>query len=190
MKKLGLLILVVVMALGALGVGYANWSQDLEIGGSVTTGSLQIGVHNTDATDNAFGDTQVTSMDSVTARGSIGDEDFFAAVSESATNAYPGYSATCTIDIGNTGSVPVALNDVNLTGFTGDAEAILAAASFSGTIGETAFAGYDDMVTTLQAVTLDPGQKVTLVLTMTFGDGLDQNQSGTWTVTVTGNQNT
>jgi hypothetical protein len=40
MKKLGLIILVVVMALGVLGVGYAAWSQTININADVQTGTL------------------------------------------------------------------------------------------------------------------------------------------------------
>ena len=40
MKKIGLLCLAVVLALGALGVGYAAWTDTITIEGDVTTGSL------------------------------------------------------------------------------------------------------------------------------------------------------
>jgi hypothetical protein len=40
MKKTGLLLLVLVLAMGALGVGYAHWSGELDIDGTVYTGSF------------------------------------------------------------------------------------------------------------------------------------------------------
>ena len=40
MKKIGMLVLVLVFALGALGVGYAHWSQTLFINTKVQTGEL------------------------------------------------------------------------------------------------------------------------------------------------------
>ena len=40
MKKVGLLCLALVIALGALGVGYAHWSQTLNISGTVATGNI------------------------------------------------------------------------------------------------------------------------------------------------------
>lgn len=43
MKKIGLLALVVVFALGALGVGYAHWSQTLYINTEVQTGEVCVG---------------------------------------------------------------------------------------------------------------------------------------------------
>jgi hypothetical protein len=40
MKKLGLILLVVIMALGALGAAYAYWSQPLYVNGNVTAGTV------------------------------------------------------------------------------------------------------------------------------------------------------
>ena len=37
MKKIGLIAIIVVLALGIIGVGYAAWSQVLNINGNVTT---------------------------------------------------------------------------------------------------------------------------------------------------------
>ena len=38
MKKIGLIALIVVLALGVIGVGYAAWSQNFNIGGTVSAG--------------------------------------------------------------------------------------------------------------------------------------------------------
>lgn len=43
MKKIGILTLVLIFALGSLGVGYAHWSQTLFIEGTVNTGSFCVG---------------------------------------------------------------------------------------------------------------------------------------------------
>jgi hypothetical protein len=42
MKKIGLLCLALVLALGALGVGYAHWTDTINIEGTVCTGSVDI----------------------------------------------------------------------------------------------------------------------------------------------------
>ncbi|MFO7995916.1 MAG: SipW-dependent-type signal peptide-containing protein [Dehalococcoidia bacterium] len=42
MKKLGLLSLALVLALGALGIGYAAWTDQVTIEGTVTTGTLSL----------------------------------------------------------------------------------------------------------------------------------------------------
>ncbi len=44
MKKIGLLSLALVLALGALGVGYAAWTDQVTIEGTVTTGSVELDV--------------------------------------------------------------------------------------------------------------------------------------------------
>ena len=45
MKKFGLLLLAVVLALGTMGVGYAMWYEDLYIDGTVYTGELDVGYY-------------------------------------------------------------------------------------------------------------------------------------------------
>ncbi|NQT31570.1 MAG: hypothetical protein HQ588_04475 [Deltaproteobacteria bacterium] len=44
MKKIGLLCLALVLALGALGVGYAAWTDSIDITGTVNTGSVEIDI--------------------------------------------------------------------------------------------------------------------------------------------------
>jgi predicted ribosomally synthesized peptide with SipW-like signal peptide len=46
MKKIGLLCLALVLALGALGIGYAAWTDTINISGSVNTGTVDINVVN------------------------------------------------------------------------------------------------------------------------------------------------
>jgi hypothetical protein len=50
MKKIGLLVLAMVLALGALGVGYAMWSDTIYIDGTITTGSVDIDIEGTSDT--------------------------------------------------------------------------------------------------------------------------------------------
>ena len=56
MKKIGLLALALVLALGALGVGYAAWTDQVTIEGTVTTGTLSLDVV-------AYSGTQVFKME-------------------------------------------------------------------------------------------------------------------------------
>ena len=44
MKKIGLLCLALVLALGTLGVGYAMWSDTITITGTVNTGSVDLDI--------------------------------------------------------------------------------------------------------------------------------------------------
>jgi len=46
MKKIGFLVLAIVLAIGTLGVGYAMWYQTLTINGTVSTGSVNLKVDN------------------------------------------------------------------------------------------------------------------------------------------------
>jgi predicted ribosomally synthesized peptide with SipW-like signal peptide len=45
-KKIGLLCLALVLALGALGVGYASWHDVITVDGTVNTGTLDLSVDN------------------------------------------------------------------------------------------------------------------------------------------------
>jgi hypothetical protein len=51
MRKIGLLSLALVLALGALGVGYAHWTDTITIQGTVNTGSVNINVEYYSGTD-------------------------------------------------------------------------------------------------------------------------------------------
>jgi len=51
MKKIGLLALAIVMALGALGVGYAAWTDSIAINGTVNTGNVDINADYFSGTD-------------------------------------------------------------------------------------------------------------------------------------------
>lgn len=44
MKKIGLICLALVLAMGALGVGYAAWTDTVTIDGTVDTGSVELGI--------------------------------------------------------------------------------------------------------------------------------------------------
>ena len=50
MKKTGLLVMALVLAMGLLGVGYAMWADTVTISGNVTTGSLDIDVESVSST--------------------------------------------------------------------------------------------------------------------------------------------
>jgi hypothetical protein len=107
MKKLGILLIVAVLALGAMGAGYAFWTQALTVDATVDTGWLSAGIHNNiEWTDNSGGRVTVT-----TGRSDDGIKD--AAGSQplnvldiTIDNAYPGYAGTVTFYVENTGTVP------------------------------------------------------------------------------------
>ena len=95
MKKIGILALALVLALGSLGVGYALWFETLFIEGTVNTGSLDaewsVGTPYDDETKEYSG-----------ATAEIVGNTLFVTV----TNAYPCITYTIPIDITNNGTIP------------------------------------------------------------------------------------
>jgi hypothetical protein len=115
MKKTGLLILVVVLALGAIGVGYAAWSQNLTVKGDVSTGTYGVKFDNEVASENdplAL----ATSTTGVAVSTADNPDDTLTITID---NGYPSYAGTATFDIVNTGSVPVKIKAITLTDITG-----------------------------------------------------------------------
>lgn len=108
-RKVGLIVLAVVVALGALGVGYAAWSQTLTINGNVSTGTYDVVFANLSATE-----TDTLGVGNVTADNLAGDGHSF---DVTVTNGYPGYVGVAHFDVHNTSSVPakvtVTVSDVD-----------------------------------------------------------------------------
>jgi predicted ribosomally synthesized peptide with SipW-like signal peptide len=50
MKKIGLLALTLIIALGALGIGYASWTDQINVTGTVNTGSVDLDVTSVSST--------------------------------------------------------------------------------------------------------------------------------------------
>ena len=98
MKKFGLLLLAVVLALGTLGVGYAMWYEDLFIEGTVYTGELDVGFYC--PWGNCYDDE--TKDYSSIARVRDGKN-----LEITVTNAYPCVTYTCEFCIVTEGTVPV-----------------------------------------------------------------------------------
>lgn len=128
MKKIGLICLALVLALGALGVGFAHWSQTITIDQTVETGSVEVGV---------FGVTYYSEdkdvLDLTLSHGAKkfekeitpeqvppaalfppGTYAFYESVTVNITNLYPSLWVMEDFVIGNAGTVPVKLQ-VTLT---------------------------------------------------------------------------
>jgi predicted ribosomally synthesized peptide with SipW-like signal peptide len=136
MKKLGLLALAIVLALGVLGAGYALWSQQLTITGTVTTGEVKIGIRDTGTNDpppgwyegaNVYdGSLDPTSLIGVDRKNiasceSIDGEykftkdgvDYYHGITYKIENAYPCYECVGGFDVTNAG-IPVKLKSINI----------------------------------------------------------------------------
>jgi hypothetical protein len=110
MRKIGLLVMTVILAIGALGVAYAEWTQAMQIDGTVNTGYISASFANPNPS--SPGDTLATIYGEVGTTGlTDANED---AVSDVLTitvdNAYPGYSGTVYFDIVNNGSIPISVS--------------------------------------------------------------------------------
>jgi hypothetical protein len=120
MKKIGLLCLALVLALGTLGIGYATWSENVTIEQTVRTGDLKVGVANIMTNDSGIGQhdpgydkdvARCTSQNVSPVLFSIGPYDFYEKVTEVITNAYPCYSCNITFKFASGGSIPVHFKD-------------------------------------------------------------------------------
>jgi len=117
MKKIGLLLLTLVLALGALGVGYAMWDKTLGITGTVNTGEVNMRIVSISQDDEGID--LGTLIDGVTPK----DKDVGWTVVQidpndnqkgivTVHNAYPCYENYVHFSAHNNGTVPVKLQDI------------------------------------------------------------------------------
>jgi len=116
MKKLGLLCLAIVLAMGSLGVGYAMWSDTVTVSGPVTTGVVDVCVTDISSNEEGTGPWQGSpdpqcdigknpegkDIGWVSYRIIDCDEIEF-----TVHNAYPFYKATAHYSVCNVGNIPV-----------------------------------------------------------------------------------
>jgi hypothetical protein len=116
MKKIGLLLLALVVALGSLGVGYALWTQSLTVYGTANTGYLSASF-NPDVRFQSVPYT--TSSFTITSDGKLDDADQLLnnELNIVLDNVYPGYSQTVTFWIDNNGTIPfyASVNPADIT---------------------------------------------------------------------------
>jgi len=132
MKKIGLLALALVLALGALGVGYAMWTDTVTINGTVNTGDLVLGVMDAGTNDpnNETADPQckpghneegkdVAYFESINGRELPDCAGYYADITETFNHVYPWYGPSVTVKVANCGSVPLRITGMTVTSFTG-----------------------------------------------------------------------
>jgi hypothetical protein len=118
MKKIGLLVLALVLALGTMGVGYAMWFEDLFLDVTVETGELDVqwSVHE-------VWDDEIEGKNFSEIRAWI-DPDT-GRLQIQVLNAYPCMYYYAMIDVSNVGSIPVHLCDMVYLGGTLPAGALV-----------------------------------------------------------------
>jgi hypothetical protein len=134
MKKIGLIAIVVVLALGIIGVGYAAWSQSITVSGTANVGSFGVKFENAASNDAGtandpssagawtFSGTGVppyTWSGTNLSQNVASTTGVITSVTKTndtltitLTNAYPGYYGSIAADVLNTGSVPVKMTVV------------------------------------------------------------------------------
>jgi len=122
MKKIGLICLALVLALGTLGVGYAMWSETVTIGTTVNTGEVSIGFSKTGALE-PFGESDDKNVGSITSQldGAILCQVLYTGVLVDVreklvflmSNAYPCYQTAVWADVANCGTIPVIITGVD-----------------------------------------------------------------------------
>jgi predicted ribosomally synthesized peptide with SipW-like signal peptide len=108
MKKVGMIVLALVIALGALGAGYAYWTQDLHINGSVATGNMSVIFTGGSGT---VVEPATSALTTVSASGKT--------ATVTVTNAYPGYAFQVILNGTNNGTIPVKLLNATYTPVSG-----------------------------------------------------------------------
>jgi predicted ribosomally synthesized peptide with SipW-like signal peptide len=156
MKKIAILALSLVLALGVLGIGYAKWSDTVTINGTVNTGTVKVGVLDVGTTDMGttvdprvvpqnvddepnwqydlwVADTtdpknvgSAISTNNGDIKCTCHDVGYYGSITETIANAYPFYNPSINIDIASCGTVPVKIDNVVLSGSTGINPACLA----------------------------------------------------------------
>ena len=109
MKKIGLLCLALVLALGALGVGYGLWDKTVYIEGTVYTGEVDAIMSVGDCWDTEPPEKDVSSIECYL--DPVDNQILIVTI----YNAYPSIDYYCNFDITNAGTVPIIVEDYTVT---------------------------------------------------------------------------
>jgi predicted ribosomally synthesized peptide with SipW-like signal peptide len=102
---IGIIVMILMMALAALGVGYAWWTEQLTTTGTIQTGSINVKLEN--ATTSEFDPLDVASCSTNIS----GDGKSISVV---ITDAYPACTCSIKFNLINVGTIPAKITNVNL----------------------------------------------------------------------------
>ena len=204
MKKIGLLCLALVLALGALGVGYASWTDTIFVTGTVNTGTVSLGFSKIlESEVDEFEDKEVGSISGQLTGAVLCQIDYAGVprdVREKAEftmlNAYPCYETAVVVDVASCGTVPVIIDGLTITMVRVDAAgAVLETLTWVGTTGQSGYfnnaAGetvFAIDVVNLVGSQLHQGDKNAVEFDMHVKQPAEQNAIYIITVTITGIQ--
>jgi len=222
MKKVGILALTLVLALGALGIGYARWSDTVTVTGTVNTGNVKIGIVDKGVVDPGADPQCGVGVNTEgkdvaqTVSTNIGEvkcacpaieptQSYYASVQEDFIHVYPWYKSGFTVWLGNCGTIPVKIYDVqaNYVAVTScqNPQDLISWMAFSWTIidedGHTITGGPGtiyDFRAALDSLQIGPCQHIVVTLYICFmeenaaGQTLPQLACASYNISVTGAQ--
>jgi hypothetical protein len=112
MKKLGLICLALLIAVGSIGSAYAAWSQNLNLGKEVQTGTFIVGF---DPASFSAGGSGAPATCFIASSPAPSATEFTVKIDK----AYPGWTGTIDYTIKNTGTIPARVSSIILTGVNG-----------------------------------------------------------------------
>lgn len=114
MKKVKYIALILVLAFGLIGGAYAAWTDQLNVGGTVATGDIDVVFTSAVSNDPAgTGDPEQPEGKDV-AKTEVEIINNGKALKVTVSNAYPGYVSQVDYAVTNNGSVPVKLQDKDI----------------------------------------------------------------------------
>ncbi len=123
MKKIGMLILILVIAMATVGIAYARWTDTVAINATVGTGEVKLGILDAGTNDPLgspdpqCGDAQNTEKKDVASAISTNGEpkckivetQYYDSIKEVFDHVYPWYAPSTTVVIANCGTIPVKI---------------------------------------------------------------------------------
>jgi hypothetical protein len=104
--KTGILALVMVVALGVLGVTFSVWAETLYIDGAVSIGTVTSGL-TCGTCSPSIGETRISCQENSNLRFTV-------------TNATSGIEYSCQFKVQNTGSIPIRIQGIDIAGVPAD----------------------------------------------------------------------
>jgi len=162
MKKIKYISLLMLLAFALMGAAFAAWSDTVNLGGTVDTGYVEVGVSEGSSDDTTLSGSN-DPLTTGTADKNVASNDVTAAgknFNSDITNGYPDYMPTATFTINNNGTVPVKLAAPVLTGVPVGVTVVVTAADDTDIAGKIIDVGGTLACKAVQTVTDDAAQDI------------------------------